>query len=102
MSYTLHKLKAIVEYPPQENRSRLFMYDNGDLHYERFGTTLYAQPETVAKPLSPRGLFLPRVSRIDPSRYGGDCWAIDGRSSERYTAKTWRMCVHYVLALVFG
>jgi hypothetical protein len=46
--------------------------------------------------------FFPKVSRLDPWRFGGDTWVIDGRRSERYTSKTWRMCVHYVLALTFG
>lgn len=45
---------------------------------------------------------LPHVTRIDPLRYNGDRWAIDGRRSERYTPKAWRMVVHYVLALLFG
>jgi len=51
--------------------------------------------------------FFPRVTRLRPEDwggfdFGGDRWAIDGRSSERYTSKTWRMCVHVVLATVFG
>jgi len=46
--------------------------------------------------------FFPRVVRLDPRRYNGDRWAIDGRHSERYTAKTRRMIVHVLLATVFG
>lgn len=36
--------------------------------------------------------WLPKVSRLDPARFHGDRWVIDGRSSERYTPATWRMC----------
>lgn len=46
--------------------------------------------------------FFPRVSRLEPATFNGCRWAIDGRSSERYTDKTWRMCVHVMLATVFG
>jgi hypothetical protein len=56
----------------------------------------------VVKFTPPHRPFFPRVSRLDTARFHGDRWAIDGRRSERYTAKTWRMCVHVVLATVFG
>lgn len=46
--------------------------------------------------------FLPRVHRLNPRICNGDVWVVDGRRSERYTNKTWRMCIHYVLALIFG
>jgi len=46
--------------------------------------------------------FWPRVSRLNPEIYQGDTWVIDGRLSERYTDKTWRMCVHWALAAIFG
>lgn len=46
--------------------------------------------------------MIPRVTRINPRIFHGDHWVIDGRRSERYTAKRWRMCAHWLLALVFG
>jgi hypothetical protein len=46
--------------------------------------------------------FFPRVQRLNPAKYHGARWAVDGRSSERYTGKTWRMVVHVALATVFG
>lgn len=46
--------------------------------------------------------FIPKVTRLDPGRYSGCRWVIDGRRTERYTKKTWRMCVHWMHALVFG
>lgn len=49
-----------------------------------------------------RPKLFPRVSKLDPLHYNGSRWAIDGRSSERYTGKTWRMVVHVILATLFG
>ena len=65
---------------------------------------LQAQHEQISPlPKTPaKRPFCPRISRLDPDRYHGDRWAIDGRSSERYTAKTWRMVMHVLHATVFG
>jgi hypothetical protein len=52
--------------------------------------------------MTERTAYFPRVVRLDPRRFNGDCWAIDGRRSERYTNKTWRMIVHWCLAAIFG
>ena len=73
---------------------------------EEYASGLQWTPEQIAGfknaisapyPSKPRPFF-PRVSRMDY----GTLWVIDGRRSERYTRKRWRMCVHWMLALVFG
>lgn len=58
------------------------------------------QPPALYRP--PKRPFFPRVSRLNPAHYQGDRWAIDGRASERYTAKKWRMVMHVLHATVFG
>lgn len=72
--------------------------------YRARAAELRAQHEKIPPlPKTPaKRPFFPRVSRLDPARFYGDRWAIDGRLSERYTAKTWRMVMHVLHATVLG
>lgn len=56
-----------------------------------------AKPDWRGEALRP---IIPMVTRLDPVRYNGARWVVDGRNSERYANSRPRLFVHWFLALL--